>query len=72
MKGAIELVKLRGDAQFRSVLGLRLFLQFHSTLLIGCLQHNARVPCHLIELRREASQYIDSKDPKWNFSEIVL
>jgi hypothetical protein len=72
MKGAIELVKLRGDAQFRSVLGLRLFLQFHSTLLIGCMQHNARVPCHLIELRREASQYIDPIDPKWNFSEIVL
>jgi hypothetical protein len=72
MSGAIELVKLRGDSQFRNQLGLRLFLQLSSTILIGCVQHDVRVPVDLINLRREASKYVDPIDPKWKFSDIVV
>jgi hypothetical protein len=72
MNGAIELVKLRGNAQFQNALGLRMFLQLNSTILIGCMQYDVRVPADLTNLRREASRYVDSTDPKWKFSEIVV
>jgi Fungal specific transcription factor domain len=72
MNGAIELAKLRGNAQFLTALGLRLFLQLNSTILIGCMQHEVQVPTDLIALRLEASKYVDPRDPKWKFSEIVV
>ncbi|PMD31619.1 hypothetical protein L207DRAFT_572810 [Hyaloscypha variabilis F] len=72
MNGAVELVKLRGESQFQYPLGLRLFLQLNSTILIGCLQYDVQVPIELIELRRKASKYVDPMDPKWKFSEIVV
>jgi hypothetical protein len=72
MNGAVELVKLRGESQFQYPLGLRLFLQLNSTILIGCLPHDVQVPIELIELRRNASKYVDPMDPKWKFSEIVV
>lgn len=72
MRGAIELAKLRGTIQFQSALGIRLFLQLNSTILIGCMQHNVQVPIDLVALRLEASNYIDTLDPKRQFSEIVV
>lgn len=72
MNGAIELVKLRGKAQFQNVPGLRMFLQLNSTILIGCMQFDVRVSSDLINLRREASRYVNPMDPKWKFSEIVV
>ncbi|KAE9366494.1 hypothetical protein N431DRAFT_548373 [Stipitochalara longipes BDJ] len=72
MHGAVELAKLRGDSQFHYPLGLRLFLQLNSTILIGCMQHNVQVPIDLINLRRKASRFADPIDLKWKFSEIVV
>ena len=72
MHGAIELVKLRGDSQFQHPLGLRLFLQLNSTILIGCMQHDIKVPTDLINLRCKASSYVNPMDPKLNVSEIVV
>jgi hypothetical protein len=46
MKGAIELVKLRGDAQFRSVLGLRLFLQFYPFDWLHATQCKSSLPSY--------------------------
>ena len=61
VQGAIRLANLRGEAQFQSPLGLRLFMQLNTTILMGCAEHEFRVPPDLINIRSSASAYYDPK-----------
>ncbi len=71
IEGAIALAQLRGQKQFQSPLGTRIFVQLNSTILILCLQHTIRVPQALADLRRQADTHVDV-DPKWMYSEQII
>ncbi|KAL3421177.1 hypothetical protein PVAG01_07622 [Phlyctema vagabunda] len=71
-KGASTLVKLRGRDQFKTHAGRRLFLQITSNLMISCIQRTARVPEYISELRIEAEKYVESSNPAWKMSKIII
>lgn len=48
--GAAALLKLRGDSQFDTPAGCRLFRQIRASLIIGCLQWTMRIPHHIFEM----------------------
>ena len=70
--GAITLARLRGHDQFQDPIGRRMFMQLTSTILMNCVQNDTRVPPGLLQLRRNATQYTDAKNPKWQYSEQVI
>lgn len=72
INGALTLAKLRGTRQFDGPIGTRMFLQLSSIVLISCVQRDLQPPPDLLELRAIASQYLDAKDPKWQYSTSVM
>ncbi|KAA8644209.1 Zn(II)2Cys6 transcription factor [Aspergillus tanneri] len=72
IKGASILVKLRGNEQFTSEVGLRMFQQLCHTLAINCIQNGLPVPQHIIHLRRECKKYVDTRSVVWLTSEITI
>jgi hypothetical protein len=72
INGALTLAKLRGTGQFRGTVGIRMFVQLSSTILISCVQRDVEAPPELLELRGVAGQYFDTHDPKWKYSTLVI
>jgi hypothetical protein len=72
IEGAIVLVKLRGCEQFQDDVGLRMFHQLTSNVLTSCLEREVEVPIDLLTLRSYASQYVDTNDLRWRFSELMI
>lgn len=70
INGAATLVQLRGSAQLRTRVGLGLFIQASSHMLISCMQRGIPIPPHITELRKEASSFTPL-DPAWQFLRIV-
>lgn len=54
INGAAALIKLRGRSQLRSRVGIGIFLQATSHLLISCVQRELPMPVEISELRHEA------------------
>ncbi|KAG4432109.1 hypothetical protein IFR05_012408 [Cadophora sp. M221] len=72
IKGAAALVKLRGNEQFKSPAGQRMFLQVSSNLMLSCIQRTLPMPEHIIKLRDEAANYMDIDSPAWRLSGIII
>lgn len=72
INGAATLVKLRGTAQLQTVVGQRMFLQVTSNLMLSCVQRTVAMPQHIIDLRKEASSFIDSDNPGWRISAVII
>jgi len=70
--GAIALAKLRGTKQFLTPIGIRMFVQLTSTILISCVQQDTSPPAELISLRDQAAKYLNVQDPKWRYSALVI
>jgi hypothetical protein len=70
--GASALVHLRGQKQFNSPIGLRMFAQLSSILFISCAQCSVRVPAGVIALRDQYKLYLDAADPGWLVSEAMV
>lgn len=70
--GALALVRLRGHEQFRGSIGLRMFLQLSRNVFIRCLHREVEVPSELMALRSVAAQFVDTRDPKWRFSNAMI
>lgn len=54
INGAAALVKLRGRSQLRSRVGIGIFVQVTSHLLVSCVQRELPIPTEIAELRDEA------------------
>lgn len=63
INGAAALVKLRGREQLRSRKGLRLFNRVAASLLMSCVHQELAIPANILELRTEASSFIDTSEP---------
>jgi hypothetical protein len=72
INGALALSNLRGTDQFRTTLGIRMFVQLTSTILISCVQRDVQPPAEFTTLRNLASRYMDTSDPKWQYSSLVM
>ena len=71
VNGALTLVKLRNDSQFRDATGLRLSLRLSTNLLISCVAANSPVPPSLANLRSQIEPFLNKDDPKWQLSGLV-
>ena len=57
INGAMALISLRGEDQLKSDIGLRLFYQLRSQILIGCLHRRVPVPEEVMEWSKLAGSY---------------
>lgn len=72
INGAATLVKLRGMEQLQTVVGQRMFLQVTSSLMISCVQRTIAMPQHIIDLRKQASSFIEPDNPGWRVSAVII
>jgi hypothetical protein len=72
INGAASLVRLRGYEQFQSELGLRIFLQISSAVMVSCMQDGTAVPADIIALRSYATNFLDPDDPIWRISQTFI
>lgn len=72
INGALALAKLRGAKQFNNPVGLRLFLQLSSTVLIACIQRDIPVPADLLDLQAESRKYTNFMEPKARLSQVLI
>lgn len=64
--------RLRGFKQFESRTGCQIFLQMLSNILLSCLRRGVRVPPDVIAHRCHAGRYVDTQDPAWQLSGILI
>ncbi|KAL8658143.1 MAG: hypothetical protein Q9226_001226 [Calogaya cf. arnoldii] len=73
LDGALTLVKLRGDEQFREPSILRMLMRLSTNMLISCVASGRPVLVDLINLRRTiAAHFPTPPDPKWQESDLVI
>jgi hypothetical protein len=65
VKGASKLVYLRGTKQFSSPIGLRMFMQLSSMLMISSALCRTRLPEEFIVLRKYIKRFFNASDPLW-------
>ncbi|KAF2020150.1 hypothetical protein BU24DRAFT_134378 [Aaosphaeria arxii CBS 175.79] len=62
--GALSILKLRGQKQFETELGWRLFQQVGNNIRSSCIQNRSRIPPDLRALFAEAKQQLKEDDPR--------
>ena len=72
INGAAALVKLRGEEQFNSQAGKRMFLQVTSNLMLSCIQRTIPMPEHMVVLHKSAESFMDTENPAWQLSSIII
>ncbi|KAE8452695.1 hypothetical protein EG329_013954 [Mollisiaceae sp. DMI_Dod_QoI] len=72
INGAAALVKLRGRDQFNTPAGKRMFLQVTGSLMLSCVQRTVAMPQHIVDLRKEATKFIDEESPAWQTSGVII
>jgi hypothetical protein len=66
-RGALMLLKLRGQSQFKTSVGQQLFIQVANIILVNSLQTKMRLPEELLELIAIALEY-QSECPKYRLT----
>lgn len=72
INGAATLVKLRGHDQLKTTVGQRMFLQVTSSLMLSCVQRTVAMPQYIIDLRNEASSFVEPNNPGWRISAVII
>ena len=73
IKGALSLVQLRGDEQYRDPDGLRMLVRLSTNILISCVATDRAVPEEVVALRAAVtSPFTEPSDPKWRESELMI
>ncbi|PTB75438.1 hypothetical protein M440DRAFT_1439952 [Trichoderma longibrachiatum ATCC 18648] len=65
INGAATLATMRGQAQFQTKAGVRMFLMLCHSVLISCIQSGLPMPKSIVDLRNELRHVTDSKRPAW-------
>ncbi|PTB61847.1 hypothetical protein BBK36DRAFT_1190090 [Trichoderma citrinoviride] len=65
INGAATLATMRGQAQFKTKAGVRMFLMLCHSVLISCVQSGLPMPKSIVDLRNELRHVTDSKRPAW-------
>lgn len=72
VEGALALVKLRGISNFHKGPELRALLGLSLNATICSLSTGNPIPQEVREIRKHASQFVDTTYPKWRLSECIL
>ncbi|MCJ1376753.1 hypothetical protein MMC20_007998 [Loxospora ochrophaea] len=73
LSGALTLVKLRGDQQFKDPNTLRMLMRLSTTLLISSVAGDRPLPAELVTFRsRIAAHFSTPSDPKWQESDLII
>ena len=73
LSGALALVKLRGDQQFKDPNALRMLMRLSTNLLISCVASDRPVSAELVTLRSSiAAHFPRPCDPKWRESDLMI
>ena len=68
VKGALELIKMRGHQQVDTHLGLQLLKQASGRAVISAIRNKAEIPAHIISLVTAGFQYAIKEDMSWSFA----
>jgi hypothetical protein len=63
--GAMAVIKLRGESQFRTDVGRRMFMQVGNNIRVSCIQRLVECPPELLELLTVAQPYYGDFNPKF-------
>jgi hypothetical protein len=65
ISGAATLATMRGQAQFHTKAGVRMFTMLCHSVLISCIQSGLPMPKSIVDLRNELRNVADSRLPAW-------
>ena len=68
VKGALELIKIRGHQQVDTNLGLQLLKQASGRAVVSAIRDKVELPAHIISLITAGFQYAVQDDPSWGFA----
>ncbi|PVH73288.1 putative C6 transcription factor [Cadophora sp. DSE1049] len=71
-KGATTIIELRGHQQFRTRLGMQLFVQMCGDISRGCLQRSVRVPSGVVAARYHAAALFGELDTAWKLGDLII
>ncbi|KAK6611485.1 C6 finger domain-containing protein [Botrytis cinerea] len=71
INGASTLIKLRGPSQFKTRVGVGLFMQITAHLLISALQREIPMPQEIMALRAAVYKQLDLRDPAFRMLAIL-
>jgi len=70
-RGALALVKMRGEEQFRTETGRQLFWQVRNRIFSGCIQRHERVPTELARMTLISAPYYEPDNPKLALAKFI-
>lgn len=68
VKGALELIKIRGHQQVDTHLGLQLLKQASRGAVVSAVRSKVEIPAHIISLITAGFQSATQDDPSWSFA----
>ncbi|GKZ93259.1 transcriptional regulator family: Fungal Specific TF [Aspergillus niger] len=73
LKGAFELMALRGNSQFTDGGGVAMFLHLTELVVLDCLANEVDIPSRFLALRQQALEAgADTSSLRWRFLEIMM
>lgn len=72
LNGAASLLKVRGPEQLASPSGRRLYGYITTDLATSCMQRGVELPQHVLDLRLELNQYVNTSHIVWRTHEHML
>ncbi|GKZ35282.1 hypothetical protein AbraIFM66950_005877 [Aspergillus brasiliensis] len=72
LKGVATILDLRGVELVQSRPGLQLFRQTLLCISVTCLMRSFQIPIGLVKLHHHAAAYMDTSDPAWKLSDIMI
>ncbi|GKZ48117.1 hypothetical protein AbraIFM66951_011872 [Aspergillus brasiliensis] len=73
LKGAFELMALRGSRQFTDERGVKMFLYLTELVVLDCLANEVDIPPQFLALRQQALESgADTSSLRWRFLEVMM
>ncbi|KAI2819557.1 hypothetical protein CBS115989_4408 [Aspergillus niger] len=72
LRGVASILEFQGVELVQSRRGLQLFRQTLLCISVTCLMRSFRIPMGLVKLHRHAAAYMDTGDPAWKLSDIMI
>ena len=72
VNGALALVELRGSKNLATYPGTRLSVRLVTNIVVSCITASKKAPLGLIKLRTNLEPYLNTSDPKWQISGLVI
>lgn len=72
LNGAIALLKLRGEGQFRNPLGVCMFIHLNTSVMTSCLKRGVEIPDEYIEMMDIFGRTTRRDDLEWQSAKLIV